>query len=195
MIRRVAAFSVLAVLVAAALTVFAAALLTPGYDMLTTTISRLAVPGRPAAGAVDAAIAGAGLACFALAIATGAARATLALAGAGFAAAALVHLDPSSAIATSGHRAASAVAVTGLVLAPLQLARAYGRVSGMLGVLEAAILAAGGVLLFTPFPWWGAWERTLLAVALAWMVAIAARIAFTAATPRARTATVSSPGT
>src|SRR5207245_5374836 len=51
----------------AALIVLVAGAITPGYDPATITISRLAMPGIPAAAAVDSAILLVALACFSLA--------------------------------------------------------------------------------------------------------------------------------
>src|SRR2546429_5513450 len=52
----------------AAVTVLAAGWFAPGYDPLTRTVSRLAVPGASTAGAVDVAMLTAGLACIAVAL-------------------------------------------------------------------------------------------------------------------------------
>ncbi|TMD28529.1 MAG: DUF998 domain-containing protein [Chloroflexi bacterium] len=167
--------AVLAFLAAGAATVIVvvAQVVSPGYDSLTRTVSRLAAPGMPAAGAVDVAIALVAVACFALAIAHSRARGALAVAGVGFALASVIHLDPASAVATTAHRAASGLAVAGLVISALAT---QSRVSVGLGALEVTTLAAGLVLLTTPFAFWGAWERWLLAVALAWMAWLAVTI-------------------
>jgi len=193
MARRAAALAVLVTLPAAALAIVAAGAMTEGYDPLTTTISRLAVPGHAAAAIVDVAIGATGCACIALALAVGRARPALVVAGIGFVVAAAIHLDPSSATSTAAHRSASAAAVVGLTVAPLQLSRAYGKGFVAAWLLEVAMLALAAVLLLTPFSWWGAWERLLLAVALLWMLT-AATIAFRAATTTARPAAVSSTG-
>src|SRR5690348_11033708 len=90
---------------AAALAVLVAGRLTPGYDPLARTISRLAEPGRPAAVLVEAAIAVVGIALIALAFGLGpgsrAGRASLAVAAAGLLIAAAIQLDPASASATA----------------------------------------------------------------------------------------------
>src|SRR2546430_15230650 len=52
----------------AAVTVLAAGWFAPGYDPVTRTVSRLAVPGASTAGAVDVAMVAAGLACLAVAV-------------------------------------------------------------------------------------------------------------------------------
>src|SRR5207247_8512900 len=65
LLARVALFSV----VTAAAVVVVAGVVTPGYDPMARTISRLAVPGSPAAFAVDLAIGLVAPACFALAAA------------------------------------------------------------------------------------------------------------------------------
>ena len=154
-----------------------AAWLTPGYDAVSKTVSRLAVPGAPAALLVDASIALIALSCFLLAAGLSrggrAARIALTVAGTGLGAAALIHLDPASATSTWAHRVASGIAVAGLTVAPLLLARGYGPISLIAGAAEAAMLLLGAVLLATPFAAWGAWERALLAIPLTWMVLIA----------------------
>jgi len=91
--------------VLAAVTMTAGGLLTPGYDPMARTISRLAEPGLPAAFAVDLAISLVGVALIALALALGpgsvGGRALLAVAGAGVLVAAAIRLDPTSASATA----------------------------------------------------------------------------------------------
>jgi uncharacterized protein DUF998 len=155
--------------------VFVAGAMTPGYDPMSRTVSRLAVPGMPAALAVDLAIALIALTCFALAFGLAreatVARIALVVSGVALVAAAVVHLDPASGLATGAHRVASAVAVLGLTLAPL----AYGRLSLAAGIAELGMLVAGLALLATSFDAWGAWERLLLAIPLAWMVLIAVK--------------------
>jgi hypothetical protein len=160
----------------AALMVLVAGWVTPGYDPIARTVSRLAVPGAPAALATDLAIALAGLACVAVAVQVRAARAALVAAGAGFLVAAAIHLDPASAPATWSHRAASGIAVLGLTAAPLALWRRYGRVLLVLGLAEVAMLALALALLATPFNAWGALERVLLFLSLMALVIIARRI-------------------
>jgi hypothetical protein len=151
--------------------------LTPGYDPFSKTVSRLAVPGAPAAHLVDAAIGLVALTCFVLAsgLARGrpAGRIALAVSGAGFGAAALIHLDPASDTATWAHRAASGVAIVGLTVAPLLLARDYGVTCRVAGAAEVAMLVLAAGALATPFNAWGLWERALLAIPLTWMVVIA----------------------
>lgn len=146
----------------------------PDYDPLTRTISRLAVPGMPAAALVDVAITLVAVTCCVLAVtlkvASIAGRGSLAVAGGAFAAAALIHLDPDSATSTALHRAASGIAVTALTAAPFLLARHYGRVSVAVGLAEVAMLGLALVLLPTSFNGWGAWERLTLAIPLGWMV-------------------------
>ena len=178
--------------------VFVAGALSPGYDAVSRTVSRLAVPGMPAATMIDAAIGLIALACFglALALARGSSigRMALAVSGGAFLAAAFVHLDPASAGATAMHRLASALAVVGLTVAPLALARAYGPVSFAVGVAELAMLVIGLGLLATSFDAWGAWERLLLAIPLTWMVLIAVTIDSTDETISAKSASLSRSG-
>jgi len=179
----------------AALTVLVAGFVTPGYDPIARTVSRLAVPGAPAALATDLAIALAGLACVAVAVQVCTARAAMVAAGAGFLVAAAIHLDPASAPATWSHRAASGIAVLGLTAAPLALWRRYGRVLLVLGIAEVAMLALALALLATPFTAWGAWERVLLFLALTALVIIARRIPSTDEAPSPSEVTHSSAGT
>ena len=92
------------------------------------------------------------------------------------------------------HRLASALAVVGLTVAPLALARAYGPVSFAVGVAELAMLVIGLGLLATSFDGWGAWERLLLAIPLAWMVLMAVTIDSTDETINAKSASLSRSG-
>ena len=169
-------------LVAVAIVVVASTT-TTGYDPMTRTVSRLPRPG------VDVAIGFMAVAALALAVATGRSVA-LFVAAVGFALAALIHLDPASPAATAGHRIGASIAVLGLTAAPF--ARSYGRVSLALGMAEVAMLAAAAVLLLRPFNAWGAWERILLLVALAWMVVAALKIVSREETARATSAASSS---
>ncbi len=179
----------------AAFTVIIVGALSPGYDVTTRTVSRLAVPGMPAAAAVDVSIALVALACFAVAfgLGPGALVGRLALAGAGaaFIGAATIHLDPASASTTAAHRAASGVALLGLTVAPLILARTYGRVLLLVAATEVGLLVIGLALLATSFDAWGVWERCLLAAALAGVVILSARLRTTATTTASAHAIVS----
>lgn len=184
----------------AGLTVFTTGLLTPGYDPLLRTVSRLATPGMPYAVATDLGIALAGLACLAVAVATdggtSAGRAALAVAGVAFLTAAIVHLDPASPGASWTHRTASGLAVLGLTAAPLGLWRAYGRPLLLLGAAELAMLVTAAALLPTSFSAWGAWERVMLALGLSLVVALAIRASPSIEdAPSATTAIQRSPGT
>jgi hypothetical protein len=183
--------------IAVALVLLAQAM-TPGYDPLQRTVSRLATPGMPAAELVGMAMVLVALACFALALGLErgrtSARAVLAVAGTAFVVAAAIHLDPASGSATSAHRVASGIAVLGLTVAPLALARDYGVLCLVVGTAEAAMLAAAAVLLATPFTAWGAWERAFLAIALTWMVLIALRRVSADATTSAPNAIARSSG-
>ncbi len=170
-------------MLAAVTIVVIASATTPDYDPMTRTVSRLPAPG------VDVAIGFMAVAALALAAATGRSIA-LFVAAFGFALAALIHLDPASPAATAGHRIAAGIAVLGLTAAPF--ARSYGRMSVALGVAEAVMLAAAAVLLLTPFNSWGAWERILLSLALAWMVVVALKIVSREDTARASSAASSS---
>lgn len=164
----------------AALAVLVAGFLTPGYDPLARTVSRLALADMPAAVAADAAIALAGLSCIALALAVdhhaGVGRTALAVAGAAFVLAAFVHLNPGSGGATWLHRGASGLAVLALTVAPLSLWRVYGRLLLFLGMADVATLVIAAVLVPTSFTAWGAWERVMLALALTGVVILAVRI-------------------
>lgn len=163
----------------AALTVVTAGSLTPGYDPVARTVSRLAVPGLPAAVATDVAIGIVGVACVAVALTIGGdnrvGRAALIAAGVGFLLAAVWHLDPPSAATTAMHRAASGLAMLGLTIAPLVLWRHYGRALLVLGGAEVAMLVIALALLPTSFNAWGAWERVVLVLGLSCLVAVAIR--------------------
>ncbi|HET6316012.1 MAG TPA: DUF998 domain-containing protein, partial [Chloroflexota bacterium] len=130
----------------AAVLVVAAAAVTPGYDPVSRTISRLAVPGMPAAAAVDMAIVLVATTCFALALllrrGASSGRIALVVAGIAFILSALIHLDPASTSATVLHRAASGVGVIGLTVAPLVLARDYGPICSAIGAAEVVMLLA-----------------------------------------------------
>lgn len=182
----------------AALTVVVAGALTPGYDPVARTISRLATPGMPFAQPVDAAICLVACSCLATAAALErgalAGRLALVLAGCAFVATAIIHLDPTSTQATLLHRIASGVAVAGLTVGQLVLARTYGRISLLVGLAEVAMLAIALVLLALPFEAWGSWERALLALALAWIVFTAATMPSTDEIASASAASLSSSG-
>lgn len=169
--RAAAAVALASPPVAAAMVTIAGAE-TPAYDPAALTISRLAVPGMPHALLVQAAICVAAAGCLALALRVPQVRRFLVIAGAGLLVTALIRLDPASAPATAAHRIASAVAVAGLVAAPLL----YGRISLVVAVAEVTVLIVGLGLLTTSFSEWGLWERCLLALPLAWMMLVAAGI-------------------
>ena len=173
----------------ATVTVVVSGLLTPGYNPMTRTISRLTEPGLPAAFAVELAIAVVGVSLIALAMALGpgssSGRALLAVAGAGLLVAAAIRLDPTSASATAEHRLATSVAMLGLAGAPLAFASslsrragwvAYAPVSFAFGAVELGVLLVGLALLPTTFAEWGAWERCFLALPMAWTVLLSARL-------------------
>lgn len=168
----------------AAVTVLIAGAMTPGYDPMSRTISRLAVPGISSAAAVDGAIFLIAIACLALSVELGrgaaTARAALLLASAGLGAAAIFHLDPASVVATAVHRIVSGVAVVSLAVAPFAVARTYGRISLAAGLATLAMLVIALGLLATSFNAWGAWERALLAIPLSWIVFVSARLNSTA---------------
>ncbi|HSS61685.1 MAG TPA: DUF998 domain-containing protein [Candidatus Limnocylindrales bacterium] len=182
----------------AAVTVVIAGMLTPGYDPVARTISRLASPGMPYAGAVGLAIVLVALSCIALAAALTyqsiRLRAALVVAAGALLVAAAIHLDPASATATAIHRLASAVAALSLAVSPALMRRPYPRFSVIVGAIEAALLVAAPFLLATPFNAWGAWERALLALALAWLVVVAATMRSAEDTVSATSAALSSTG-
>ena len=169
--------------------VLIAGLLTPAYNPLRRTVSRLAEPGLPAAGMVELAICMVGFALIGLALSLGpgglGGRALLSLAGLALLAAAAVRLEPSSSPATAAHRLATAIAMLALTAALLVIAptlrrrpgwRAYGRLSFWLGAAAVGLLLIGLALLPTAFAAWGAWERCFLAAPMAWMVLVSARL-------------------
>jgi hypothetical protein len=173
----------------AAVAVLIAGWMTPGYDPLARTVSRLAEPGVPAAFLAEPAIVLVGVALVALAIGmgpgSGGGRALLAVAGAGLLVAAAIRLDPTSASATAEHRLATTIAMLGLVGAPLAFASsfrrragwvAYAPVSFAFGAVELGLLLVGLALLPTTFAEWGAWERSFLALPMIWTVLVSARL-------------------
>lgn len=179
----------------ATVVVLVAGLLTPGYDPLRRTVSRLAEPGRPAAGAVELAICLVALALIGVALSLGpggvSGRLVLATAGIALLLAAGVRLDPASVTATTVHRLATSVAMLALTTAPLLIAptlsrrpgwHRYGRFSLGLGAAEVGLLVIGLALLPTTFSEWGAWERCFLAVPMVWMVVVSARLLRTSST-------------
>jgi hypothetical membrane protein len=166
------ALGVAAPIVAAGL-VLAGGWMTPGYDPLARTISRLAEPGLPGAFAVEMAIGLVGVALLALSIHLGSGsrfgRALLAVGGVALLAAAVIRLDPESTYATTAHRVTTLIAILALAGAPFAFTR-YGRVSVAIGLAEVGMLLVGLALLPTSFAAWGAWERCFLALPMAWMV-------------------------
>lgn len=178
----------------AGLVVLVGGLVTPGYDPVQRTISRLAEPGLPAAAAVGSAIFAVGLALLGLAIALRpeaiAGRILLAIAGASLVLAAAVPLDPASEHATTVHRAATTIAMLALVSVPLVFApslrrregwRGYGPLSFWLGAAAIGVFLIGLALLPTAFAL-GAWERCFLAVPMAWTVLVSWRLLHTSST-------------
>ena len=175
--RAAGAFGVTAPPVATAL-VLAAGLMSPGYDPLARTISRLAEPGLPAALAVEVAMSIVGVALLALSVGLGpgsrVGRALLAVAGTGLLVAAAIRLDPASAAATTEHRLATTVAMLALAGAPL--AFRHDRISFAFGASEVGMLLVGLALLPTTFAAWGAWERCFLVLPMAWVVFVSVRL-------------------
>src|SRR5579859_5697482 len=175
----------------AALVVAAAGLMTPGYDPITRTVSRLAEPGRPAGAVVDLAIYVVAVALLMLALSTGP-RGLLAVAGGALVVAASVHLDPASAPATAVHRLASGVAMLALTAAPFRYGGPHPRYSRAPGVAMIGLVVIAVVLMPTGFSAWGLWERAFLLVAMA-SIMVTSRFAADEAI-RAPAASVSSGG-
>ena len=115
-------FGVVAPPIAAAI-VLAGGWLTPGYDPIARTISRLAEPGLPVASAVELAICLVGIASLGLAIRLGpgltVGRCLLGAAGSALLVSAAIRLDPVSTQATTEHRLATTIAMVALAVAPL----------------------------------------------------------------------------
>src|SRR2546430_756870 len=112
----------------AAIIVTVAGVLTPGYDPITRTVSRLAEPGRPAAVEVDLAVYLVAFALLMLAVSTRP-RGLLGVAGCALVVVASVHLDSTSTAATAAHRLASGVAMLALTAAAIS-AQLVVRISG-----------------------------------------------------------------
>jgi len=158
----------------AAVLVLMAGVLTPGYDPVDRTISRLAAPGGTTAAAALVATCLVALSCLvvAMSIHGRVSRWALIVAGVALFLTDVFRLDDTSATSTVLHRLASGVAVGGLVVAPL----GYGPISVVIGAVEVGLLIVALPLLPTSFDAWGLWERCLLALPLAWMVFVAARV-------------------
>ena len=150
----------------AAIIVTVAGVLTPGYDPITRTVSRLAEPGRPAAIEVDLAVYLVAFALLMLAVSTRP-RGLLAVAGCALVVVASVRLDPTSTATTAVHRLASGVAMLALAAAPFRFAAARARYSRALGVAMIGLLVIAVVLVPTGFSAWGLWERAFLFIAMA----------------------------
>lgn len=188
MTRIAGGFGVVAPPIAAAI-VLAGGWLTPGYDPIARTISRLAEPGLPVASAVELAICLVGIASLGLAITLGpglaVGRCLLGAAGSALLVSGAIRLDPVSTQATTEHRLATTIAMVALAAAPLACARllgrrsgwaAYGRISFAFGAVEVGMLIVGLSLLPTSFTRWGLWERCFLALPMGWMVLVSARL-------------------
>src|ERR1700716_326269 len=135
--------------------IVAAGFLTPGYDPMKRTISRMAVSGSPAASFAVLGTCLVGVTALALAMGLGprffGGRSFLAVAGGALLLAAAVRLDPGSIRATIEHDSAAAIAAVALAAAPLALARSHGRFSLVFGAAEVGVLLVGLVLLPTTF--------------------------------------------
>jgi hypothetical protein len=169
MMRRTCAAIAIAGPFVAAATVLIAEASTPQYSAITYTVSRLAAPGMPRAGAIEFAILITALACFALGAVDPQSRRPLAVAGAALLLAAIFRYAPSSTAMTLVHRMWTAVALAAFVVAPL----IHGRFSRAVAGAEIALLVAAPLLLATQFDAWGLWERCLLAIPLGWMTVVA----------------------
>lgn len=174
----------------AAAIVLVAGASTPGYSALTFTISRQAAAGMPFAFPIELGILITAFGCFALSAIEPRSRWMLTVAGGALVLAAIFRYDPTSERLTLVHRLFTAIAVVGLVVAPL----GYGRISFIVGTAELALLVSGLALLATPFDAWGLWERSLLAFPLAWMTAVAARRLSRAEITRTAAASLSKKG-
>ncbi len=170
--------------VAAAVIVTVAGLITPDYDPITRTVSRLAEPGKPAVLEIEMAIYLVALALLLLGL-SGRPRPLLAIAGVAMLVVASVHLDPASAFSTALHRLASGVAMLAMTAAAISYSRG-------LGVAMIGLLVAAAVLVPTGFSAWGLWERVFLAVAMASVMVMSK--ASIDATMRAPAASVSNKG-
>jgi hypothetical membrane protein len=185
---RLAAWAGVAGPPAAAAVLLLAGWLSPSYDPVRSTISHLGQRGEPYALAVNASMAGLGLAYLAVAWALERSlgrdarigAAVLAVAGAALVGVALVHRDP---VRPVPHRAVALVLFLALALAPLALAgrlrrephwRRHAALSLATVAISAALLVvglAGVVLGGLPA---GAWERLFTGLNLAWLAVLAA---------------------
>jgi hypothetical membrane protein len=167
--------------------------LSPGYDPLRRTVSRLAEPGAPYALPVDLTLAVLGLALLAVAWALRqrhAARArpqaaALAVAGLALLGLAVVGRDASRPPLLVTHRVLALTLFLGLALAPLLAAvsvrgdpgrRAWMAASLATAALSALLLAAAVALVVTGHLPAGVWERAFMGLNLLWVTLLAARL-------------------
>ncbi|HKF76959.1 MAG TPA: DUF998 domain-containing protein [Candidatus Dormibacteraeota bacterium] len=172
----------------------------PGYDPVRQTVSRLAEPGAPRAALAGVALAALGLSVLAVSWELGrrvtSAAAPRALAGAGlaFLGVAAVARDPGRPALFVTHRVIALSLFLSLTLAPLLTARALrsdpawrGLAAASLAAsaLSLALLVLAVVLLLAGALPAGVWERTFAGVGLAWVTLVAARLARPGSEPAA----------
>lgn len=165
--------------------------LSPGYDPVRRTVSRLAEPGAPRAALAGVALAALGLAVLAVAwelwrrVGGAAAPRVLALAGLAFLGVAAVARDPGRPALLVAHRTIALCLFLSLTIAPLLTARALGRDPAWRGLaaaslaasaLSLALLVLAPVLLLAGELPAGVWERAFAGVGLAWVTLVAARL-------------------
>jgi hypothetical protein len=170
--------------------------LSPGYDPLRRTISRLAEPGAPYALEVRLILAALGLALLSTAWvldrrhATWArpAAAALAVAGLALLGVALVRRDTARPAVLVVHRLLALTLFAALALAPLLAAvglralpalRAWLAASAVTAALSAVLVTAAVALLLAGSLPAGAWERAFVGLNLLWVTLLAGRLART----------------
>jgi hypothetical protein len=169
--------------------------LSPGYDPLRRTVSRLAEPGAPYALEVRVVLGVLALALLGIAWcldrrhATGARPAAVALAVAGLAllGVAVVRRDAAQPAVLVVHRLLALALFAALALAPLLAAvglrphpaRWLLAASALTAALSAVLVAAAVALLLAGILPSGAWERAFVGVNLLWVTLLAVRLART----------------
>lgn len=177
----------------AAAVVLAVGWLSPGYDPLHRTVSRLAEVGAPHAMIVNLTLAGLGLSLLAAAWALGGrlggrvrpGAVTLALAGAALVGVAALSRQPGDHTRLVAHRIAALTLFLALALAPplsgagLRSDPVWRRWAGFsltAGALSLALLITAAALLSVGVLPAGAWERAYVGVNLLWVTLLSARL-------------------
>jgi hypothetical membrane protein len=161
-----------------AVTVLVAGAWTPGYDLRSDTVSRLASPGQPYAAAVRMAIVVDGLLIVAAARRIGAQRGLVVLSGVATVVAGIAPKDPPHVDATMASRlhVGAAVCSQAALIAAMWMVARRGRHAGERRASALAGTVAIAAAVIFPFTWgsmiYGLLERLLLLVPATWLIAI-----------------------